>query len=77
MHDHNKKQKPPISCAYAHSLCVVGVKKRKINLKNIKLKNKLTKTKKPKIDLILSHVSHIFYIWTLKLHPKPLDTLIV
>jgi hypothetical protein len=29
MHGHSIKEKPPISCAYAHSLCVVRVKKRK------------------------------------------------
>jgi hypothetical protein len=29
MHGHSKKEKPAISCAYAHSLCVVRVKKRK------------------------------------------------
>jgi len=27
MHRHSKKQQQPISCAYAHSLCVVEVKK--------------------------------------------------
>jgi hypothetical protein len=29
MHGHSKKEKPPIFCAYAHSLCVVRLKKRK------------------------------------------------
>jgi hypothetical protein len=43
MQCHCGKQKPPISCAYAHSLCVIGVKRRK---------NKPDETKKTKKDQI-------------------------
>jgi len=36
MHSRGKKQKPAISCAYAHSLCVVEVEKTYIKKKNNK-----------------------------------------
>ncbi len=39
MHGLSKKQKPPISCAYAHSLCVLEVKKTYIKKKNNKTLN--------------------------------------
>jgi hypothetical protein len=39
MHGRSKKQKPAISCAYAHSLCVVEVKKTYIKKKNNKTIN--------------------------------------
>jgi hypothetical protein len=39
MHGRSKKQKPAISCAYAHSLCVVEVKKTYIKNNNNKTLN--------------------------------------
>ncbi len=39
MHGCSQKQKPPISCAYAHSLCVVEVKKTYKRKKNNKTLN--------------------------------------
>jgi hypothetical protein len=56
MHGYSKKEKPPISCAHAHSLCVVRVKKRKEKVKTLNEK----KTKK---NLILSHVNQTFSIF--------------
>jgi hypothetical protein len=45
---------------------------KKIKIEFLKIMNK-GKKKDKKINLILSH----FWYWTLKLDPKPLDTLIV
>ncbi len=41
------------------------------------IKKMKEKEKRPKVNLILSHVNSTFLILTLKLDPKPLDTLIV
>jgi len=56
-----------------HPLCVVRVKKKKKNRKLKKPWKKGRRDKRPKLNLILSHVNHAFFI----LDPKPLDTLIV
>jgi hypothetical protein len=41
MHDHNKKQKPPIFCAFAQPLCVVRIEKdKKIKIKKPKEERK-------------------------------------
>jgi len=58
MHNHSKKQKPSISCAYAHSLCVIGVKNEKEIKKNPERKQK----KQKKTKNWVSHVNDIFYI---------------
>jgi len=58
MHSHNNNKKvTTILCAYASSLCVVGVQKRKKK----KIQNK--QKKRSKINLILSHVNHTFLIF--------------
>jgi len=59
MHGHSKKQDPSIFCAYAQPLCVVRVKKKKIN----KIKETMNEKKIPKINLMLSHVNHKFLIF--------------
>jgi hypothetical protein len=59
MHGHSKKQDPSIFCAYAQPLCVVKVKKKKIN----KIKETRNENTKPKINLMLSHVNHINFIF--------------
>jgi len=59
MHGHSKKQDPSIFCAYAQPLCVVRVKKKKIN----KTKETMNEKTKPKINLILSHVNHTNFIF--------------
>jgi hypothetical protein len=57
MHGHSRKEKPPISCAYAHSVCVVRVKKTKEKTLNEKKQKKTKKKLNP-----LTCQSRIFYI---------------
>jgi hypothetical protein len=51
----------------------VPLQVHKMEVKNKILKIMKKKKKRPKINVILSHVNHTFFI----LDPKPLDTLIV
>jgi len=50
--------------------------KNKKQKKGRSLKKGRKKKKRPKVNLILSHVNRTFLILTLKLDPRPLDTLI-
>jgi hypothetical protein len=52
---------------------------KKIENKKQKIKWKKDKRgeKKPKVNLILSHVNHTFLYWTFEMDLKLLDTLIV